>query len=149
MLTWPKRQKGWRFLTEEASLCCGNGAQSQLVQCWRGAQREKASSSTEPMSCPLADQNKPEKSQVSYWASRSWAVPKMAWLVLCSCSVINDGGFSEAAPGCSSKVLEQENAFVFLRVWHQALICMVHDEIQTWSFLTKILHIQNVWVRQR
>lgn len=75
----------------------------------------------------------------------------MAWqagLTLVSCSmhaellsVLNDGGFSEAVPGCSSKLLEQENVFGFLKVWHQALICMVHTETQTRSFLIKVQHI--------
>lgn len=53
------------------SPCYGNGPQSQLVQCWRGAYRERAFSSTEPVSCPLAGQNKPEKSQVICWANSS------------------------------------------------------------------------------
>lgn len=49
---------------EISDLRCGDGTQSQRVQCWRGASREMASSSTEPM-------NKAEKSQVICWANCS------------------------------------------------------------------------------
>lgn len=121
-------------------------AAQRVVQCWRGA--EAGSRFPPSLTYWQAKVNQKNHSDLPGKQFLRSSQNGLAGLTLVSCSMLgraarrgNDGGSSEAAPACSSKVLEQENAFGFLKVWLQVLICMVHTETQTWSFLITVYHI--------
>lgn len=70
ILTWPKRQRGWRFLAEAASLCCGNGAQSSS-SCSAGREQVQGRLPPPPSPCPAPWQARVNQKN-HRWSQGKW-----------------------------------------------------------------------------